>query len=149
MWNNPLSSNFIVVHFHYHPRHSPTHQLLRRTLRAACCFPISDIGAAQETKHLSRCIESRCVREPSRDTPKEANCTKAVLLQCVSLEYSFSHFTLDAIPNAAADTVVRRPPARVICHLAFKGQDGNSMPHSPAGFKRGFWAIEVLRAVGM
>ena len=28
----------------------------------------------------------------------------------------------------------------------FYGQDGNSMPHSPAERKRGFWEVEVLRA---
>jgi hypothetical protein len=69
--------------------------------KTICIVPFPDIREALETKHLLRCIESRCVREPSRDTPEEANCTKAVLLLCVSLEYSFSHFTLDAIPNAA------------------------------------------------
>ena len=38
------------------------------------------------------------------------------------------------------------PISKIKFRLAFERQDGNSMPHSPAQRKRGFWEIEVLRA---
>ena len=114
MWNNPLSSNFIVVHFHCHPRHSPAHQFLRRTWRAACCFPISDIGAVAETKHLPRCIESRCLGWTCSNTPKEAELHKgsASSVRCYEFQVSEA-FTLNAIPNVTVGGTLRitRPTA--------------------------------------
>ena len=40
------------------------------------------------------------------------------------------------ISDIGAMTVAHRPSTRVICYLAFYGQDGNSMPHSPTQRKR-------------
>ena len=40
------------------------------------------------------------------------------------------------------------PISKIKFRPAFEWQDGNSMPHSSAQRKRGFWEIEVLRAVG-
>ena len=53
----------------------------------------------------------------------------------------------DAIPNAAA--CGHAGPYRCAGNLyvpPFYGQDGKRISQSPAGFKRGFWKIEVSRA---
>ena len=132
MWNNPLSSNFIVVHFHCHPRHSPARQFLRRTWRAACCFPISDIGAVLETKHLPRCFEDRCLREPSSEYIEEGELrVRQCLLRCVAR---------DSVSQALSSTQPKRgggygcsPPARAgnLLSRLFTGETQTVYPIPP------------------
>jgi len=58
-----------------------------------------------------------------------------------SFAFKFPTLSRDAIPNATVVGHAGRATYRYAGNLyasPFCGQDGNSMPHSPAGFKWGF-----------
>ena len=88
-------------------------------------FPCSDIGAVVETKHLPRCIESRCLGWTCSNTPKEAKLHVRQCFFCASLRVSsFRGFYSQRDPNAAAATAAHHLTARVICCFALVGQNG-------------------------
>ncbi len=81
-------------------------------------FPVSDIGAVVETKHLPRCIESRCLGWTCSNTPKEAKLHEgsASSVRCYELQVSEA-FTLNATQTRQLRSRGTRDPtaARVIC----------------------------------
>jgi len=60
--------------------------------------PYSDIGAVVETKAPPSMHRERCLRIPTKIHRKRRDCTKAVLLQCVSLSIA-SHTSLLTRPK--------------------------------------------------
>ena len=91
------------------PHLVPFCQTSKRRRELSTSFDASSVGASDG---------------PCKDTPKEANCTKAVLLLCVFTRFKFPRLFTRRDPSAAAATVAHR-----------QTRAGNLLPR-PCGARR-------------